>query len=142
MPDPLAPLGGPGQAQPLAPAPVPPPPVFPSRPEAASPAQSPAVLAPRSVEAQAQAATRSQARGQVPLEEAAKAFREFLKGLPADLSYSMDEETGTVVFKVVNPVTKEVIRQYPPEELLEVARRLARLAKGEEKSGILLDQHL
>ena len=142
MPDPLAPLGGPGQAQPLAPAPVPPPPVSPPRPEQASPAQVFAVPAPLSGEAQAQSAARSQARGQVPLEEAAKAFREYLKGLPADLQYSMDEETGTVVFKVVNPLTKEVIRQYPPEELLEVARRLSRLAKGEKKSGILLDRQL
>lgn len=142
MPDPLAPLGGPGQAQPLAPAPVPSPPASPARSEQATSAQTAAIPAPRPDEAQAQAAARSQRQGQVPLEEAAKAFREFLKGLPADLQYSMDEETGTVVFKVVNPLTKEVIRQYPPEELLEVARRLARLAKGEEKSGILLDQHL
>lgn len=138
MPDPLAPLGGLGQAQPVAPAPVPSPPASQVRPEQANPAQNPA---PRPEEAEARSAARSP-QGQVPLEEAAKAFREFLKGLPADLQYSMDDETGTVVFKVVNPVTKEVIRQYPPEELLEVARRLARLAKGDEKSGILLDRHL
>ena len=141
MPDPLAPLGGPGQAQPLAPAPVPSPSVSPARSESAIPAQTAATASPRSEEAQAKAAATSRTPRQVPLEEAAKAFREFLKALPADLQYSMDDETGTVVFKVVNPLTKEVIRQYPPEELLEVARRLARLAKGEEKSGILLDQH-
>lgn len=138
MPDPLAPLGGPGQAQPLVSAPVSPPSPAPSRPDQASSAQEASIT----VRQAAQASDRAKAKGTVPLEEAAKAFREFLKGLPADLQYSMDQETGTVVFKVVNPVTKEVIRQYPPEELLEVARRLERLAKGEKNSGILLDRSL
>ena len=141
MPDLLAPLGGSGQAQPLVPAPVPSPPSAATasvRPEEATSAQDSLTA----VSFKAQGGDRSRAQSAVPLEEASKTFREFLKGLPADLQYSLDDETGTVVFKVVNPVTKEVIRQYPPEELLEVARRLTRLAKGEKRSGILLDRSL
>lgn len=150
MPDPLAPLGGPGQAQPLATAPTPSPPVSSSATASARPEPSDegvilspswlATLDPSKAKAEAEAKTK--ARTNVPLEEAAKAFREFLKSLPADLRYSVDEETGTVVFKVINPVTNEVLRQYPPEELLEVARRLSQLAKRDSQTGILLDQSL
>lgn len=157
MPDPLAPLGGPGQAPPLASAPTQGPPAVPTPPldrsgqGAAEAVLAPSLLVPRDTiktesktkaEAEARAEAKTKARNHVSVEEAAKAFREFLKSLPADLHYSVDEETGTVVFKVVNPLTKEVLRQYPPEELLEVARRLSQLAKGDRKTGILLDQSL
>lgn len=73
------------------------------------------------------------------LEEAAKTLKEYLKNLPSDLQFRKDEDTGTVVFKVVNPVTKEVIREFPPKEIVEMSRRLRKLSEQAEKSGILLD---
>ncbi len=76
------------------------------------------------------------------LEEAAEAFREYIEELPTNLQFSVDREAHATVFKVVNPVTREVLRQYPPEEVLSMARRLRTLGTQEAPSGILLDQEL
>jgi uncharacterized FlaG/YvyC family protein len=79
--------------------------------------------------------------GPLSLDEAVKAFREYLSGLPSDLLFQPDEASGYVVFKVVNPVTREVIRQYPSDAVIEMARRLKALAP-QGKSGIFLDEKL
>lgn len=76
------------------------------------------------------------------LEEAAEAFREYIQELPTNLQFSVDREAHATVFKVINPVTREVLRQYPPEEVLSMARRLRTLGTQEAPSGILLDQEL
>lgn len=76
------------------------------------------------------------------LEDAAKTFREFLKNLPSDLQFRADRDSGRVIFKIINPVTREVIRQYPPEEILLMARRLRSSASIEDPSGLFLDQRL
>ena len=75
------------------------------------------------------------------IEDAAKAFQEYLKNLPSDLQFVPDASTGIVVFKVVNPITHEVLRQYPPEEMLKMVRSL-REAMKPDPSGILLDHKL
>lgn len=75
------------------------------------------------------------------LEESVAEMREYLKNLPTNLEVRADEETGNLIFKVVNPVTKEVIRQYPPDELVALARRMRSLAN-KDVSGILLDRRL
>jgi len=73
------------------------------------------------------------------LEEATKTFKDYLKSLPSDLQFKKDEDTGTVMFKIVNPVTKEVIREFPPEEVVEMSKRLHKLAQQTQKTGILMD---
>ena len=75
------------------------------------------------------------------VQEAAQAFQDYLKNLPSDLQFQPDAESGIVVFKVINPITQKVIRQYPPEEMLAVARNLRQALK-KESSGILLDHNL
>ena len=40
------------------------------------------------------------------------------------LSFRVDEATQEVVVSVIDPETKDVIRQIPPEELLRLAERL------------------
>lgn len=49
------------------------------------------------------------------------------------LQFSVDEESGATIVKVVDTQTKEVIRQIPAEEVLSIASRL-RAASG----GLLL----
>jgi uncharacterized FlaG/YvyC family protein len=75
------------------------------------------------------------------MEEAAKAFQDYLNNLPSDLEFVPDSTNGTVVFKVVNPITHKVIRQYPPEEMVEAARNLPQSFK-KDSPGILLDHNL
>ncbi len=74
------------------------------------------------------------------LEEATKTLQAFLKTLPSDLQFREDSDSGKLFFKVVNPVTREVIRQIPSEEVLAMARKLKELdPAGTKAPGLLLD---
>lgn len=61
------------------------------------------------------------------LERAAKTVEKFVEPMTSQLQFSVDEETGTRVVKVIDRSTKEVIRQIPSEEMLQIARSLERL---------------
>ncbi len=61
------------------------------------------------------------------------AVQEELEKLNVRLVFNVDEETKEIVVKVVDPKTNEVIRQIPPEELLEIRKKL------DEIVGILFD---
>ena len=61
------------------------------------------------------------------------AVQEELEKLNVQLVFSIDKDTDEVVVKVIDPETKEVIRQIPPEELLEIRKKL------DEIVGILFD---
>jgi len=138
MPDPISPLGSPGQLQSPA-----------SAPNLSANLAAGLVSVPQpSPETTTQAVSVEIAQKTVvekappppSLDQAAESFRAYLKNLPSDLQFQKDEQTGYVVFKVVNPVTKEVIRQYPPEEVLAIARHLRQFAQRKDQPGILLDQ--
>jgi flagellar protein FlaG len=85
--------------------------------------------------------SRKQERPSMTMEEAAQAFKDYLKSLPSNLQFQPDYQAGIVVFRVVNPVTQKVIRQLPPEEVVQQARNL-RMAERQGHSGILLDESL
>ncbi|MDO6385105.1 MULTISPECIES: flagellar protein FlaG [Uliginosibacterium] len=66
-----------------------------------------------------------------------EAMQEMQRALPSvarNLQFSIDEQTGRSVVKVVDADTSEVIRQLPSEELLNIAHALDKL------SGLLLKQ--
>lgn len=73
------------------------------------------------------------------LEEASKALKEYIEGLPSNLQFSKDKETGIFSFKVVNPVTQEVIKQYPPEDMMKLYAKLRELGPDKSNAGFLLD---
>ena len=82
-------------------------------------------------------------RGDVPtesLESAVKAFEDYLKQSPSDLMFKVDESSGRTYFKIVDAVTKDVIRQVPSEEILAMARKLRELANPKTASGVLVDR--
>ena len=60
-------------------------------------------------------------------------IQNYLEDLNIKLSFKLHEETGDVVVTVINKDTGEVIRQIPPEELLELREKL------EELTGVLLN---
>lgn len=51
-------------------------------------------------------------------------LNEYLRQTRRDLAFRVDEGTGRVVITVSNPATQEVIRQIPPQRLLELAEDL------------------
>jgi flagellar protein FlaG len=64
---------------------------------------------------------------------AAEFVGEAVSNLNHGIRYEIDETTDTVVTKVIDRETNKVIRQIPPEEVLEVAQRVRRYI------GVLLD---
>jgi flagellar protein FlaG len=58
------------------------------------------------------------------LDKAVKAVNEFVGAVNNDLRFSVDEDSGKTVVKVIDVTTKEVIKQYPSEEMLAIAKAL------------------
>lgn len=58
--------------------------------------------------------------------QAVQEIRSYVQTLQRDLQFEVDLELGRTVISVVDRETKEVIRQIPPEEAVERARRLER----------------
>lgn len=58
----------------------------------------------------------------VRTEQAVAKLNEILKDRERDLEFSIDEDTGRTILKVIHAESGEVIRQIPPEELLNIAR--------------------
>ena len=50
--------------------------------------------------------------------------------------YGIDDETNRVTIKIVDKKTKEILREYPPEETLDI------IAKVWELAGINVDRKL
>ncbi|MCL7743478.1 flagellar protein FlaG [Guyparkeria hydrothermalis] len=51
-------------------------------------------------------------------------LEELVQSRQRDLSFSVDDDTGRTVVKVINARTDEVVRQIPSEEILSIARRI------------------
>lgn len=68
------------------------------------------------------------------LQSSIDALNEFIKPQNTSLEFSIDDESGTVVVKVTDKETKEVIKQFPSEEALELAKALDKL------KGLLVQQ--
>lgn len=94
-------------------------------------ARIPNVTAPQASPATTPMATTEQSREQSSaaldpkaLQTALSKMTEHVQNLQRALQFSVDEESGETVVKVVDSETKEVIRQIPSEELLAIANRL------------------
>ncbi|MEN3292000.1 MAG: flagellar protein FlaG [Burkholderiales bacterium] len=72
-----------------------------------------------------------QQSAQVPdldkLNDALKNINQAVKALSPNLEFSVDSESNRSVVKIVDHETKEVIRQMPTPEALEIAKALDRL---------------
>lgn len=61
------------------------------------------------------------------LKSAVEKIQKFVSATTSDVSFSIDNESGNTVVKVVDRSTKEVIRQIPSQEVLDMAKALDRL---------------
>lgn len=68
------------------------------------------------------------------VEEAVKAVAEFVKPINSSIEFNLDEESGRTIVKVIDIETKDVIRQFPSEEMLSIAKAL------DTMKGLLLRQ--
>jgi flagellar protein FlaG len=58
------------------------------------------------------------------LEHAVKDIESSMHNLQRALEFSIDEDSGRTVIKVIDKETDEVIRQIPPAEVIAIARRI------------------
>ena len=58
------------------------------------------------------------------LDKAVKDVNDFVGTVNTDLRFSVDDDSGRTVVKVIDVSTKEVIKQYPSEEMLAIAKAL------------------
>lgn len=67
------------------------------------------------------------------LKEAVESLNQSLQNIRRELRFSVDDDTGRMIVKVINADTDEVVRQIPSEQLLNAVRHL------EQHAGLLLD---
>jgi flagellar protein FlaG len=58
------------------------------------------------------------------LKEIEQAINEFLKITETDIQIEIDKETNQPIFKIVRTGDKEVIKEIPPKELLDLFKRI------------------
>jgi flagellar protein FlaG len=58
------------------------------------------------------------------ISNAVKHLNDYMQNLQRELQFSVDDQTGRTVIKVLDSETDTVIRQIPPEEILDLARKL------------------
>jgi flagellar protein FlaG len=112
----------------------------------AAPARTPAPPEPRSSEPAANPGAALQGSGNVsarggeslpaptpappPVVDVAKAaerLNELMSNRQRSLRFQVDQSSGRTVITVINAATQEVIRQIPPEELLQLQQNLEQL---------------
>ena len=68
------------------------------------------------------------------LEEIRQTVNDALENMNIGLDFEEDEETEDLIVKVMNRDTEELIRQIPPEAMLQVAKRM------DELTGLFVDR--
>ena len=59
------------------------------------------------------------------LEAAVENLREFVTDMQRELQFSVDEDSGRTIITVIDSDSGKIIRQIPPEEILQLARSVA-----------------
>jgi len=72
--------------------------------------------------------------------KAVESFMEYVDKLPGEMKFTVDHDTNRQVFKIVNPVTQEVVKQFPPDEFLTMIKRLKEIGSPSKDNGIFFDE--
>ncbi|MBM0416323.1 flagellin [Aeromonas veronii] len=87
-----------------------------------------------------------QVQSQADIEEQVQNLQEFGKLQGWTVNFSMEQESGQMVIKVMDSDTRSVIRQIPTEELIAIHKRIQALQQGEAganpKRGLLFDSEI
>jgi len=98
-------------------------------------AQSQAVPVIPQVKAETAEAVQRAAPTHEQMKAAVAQLNRMLKSTQNNLQFELDQDTGKTVVRIVDAETNEIIRQFPSEEVL----KLARLLEGGGTSGLLKD---
>lgn len=75
------------------------------------------------------------------LEAAASTMSDYAKSMNRNLDFTIDEDSGQTVIKIIDTESDEVIRQIPNEDALEMAKRMQEYADSHDsgpQEGLLL----
>jgi len=73
-------------------------------------------------------------------QKAVESFMQYVDKLPGEMKFTVDKDTNRQVFKIINPVTQEVVKQFPPDEFLTMIKRLKEIGSNSKDNGIFLDE--
>ena len=59
------------------------------------------------------------------VKDAVERIRNFVTDVRRELQFSVDEDSGRTIITVIDSDSGKIIRQIPPEEILEIARSVA-----------------
>ena len=59
------------------------------------------------------------------LQQAVKHLQDYAQNLQRELHFSIDDQSGDTVIKVIDPSTHQVIRQIPSQEMLALSQHIA-----------------
>lgn len=68
------------------------------------------------------------------LDKTVEELSSLVQGLNRELNFSVDDESGRTIIKVIDSETDEVIRQIPSEEVVEMAHMI------DQHAGLLMDE--
>ena len=87
-----------------------------------------------------------QVQSQADIEKQVQNLQDFGKLQGWTVNFSMEQESGQMVIKVMDSDTRSVIRQIPTEELIAIHKRIQALQQGEAganpKRGLLFDREI
>jgi flagellar protein FlaG len=76
----------------------------------------------------------AQSPGMAQVKQAVHSLNKMMQSLSPDLEFSIDDESNQTIVKLVDQQTKEVIRQIPTKDTIEIAKALDRV------QGLLIKQ--
>jgi len=91
-----------------------------------NPVQTPKTSQPLK-EAQELDTQQNQERSELSVEDAVKRLTDFVGQSQSQISFSIDQESGMRIVKVLDSESQKVIRQFPSEEAIGIAKALDKL---------------
>jgi flagellar protein FlaG len=82
-----------------------------------------------------------QAANEKEVEQAVVKLNDYAQSVSRQLQFSVDEESGKTIVKVIDAETGDTIREIPPEEILEMQNRLREASESflnSEEAGVSL----
>lgn len=77
------------------------------------------------------------------LNDAMESIAEFMHLSTQNVNFQRDDSTDKTIIKVFDTASKELIKQFPSEEVIEIAQKIAELRQDVGmKTGILLDERV
>ena len=64
---------------------------------------------------------------ELTVEDAVKRISNFVSKVNSEISFSIDDASGVSVVKIIDSQSKEIIRQFPSEEAIQIAHALDKL---------------